>query len=212
MQEKSLELNKEVSRLQANIADVTAAAMYPTSPFGGIIQRVYVRAGQLVTPGTPLAEISATKDATSALVDVPENILKNISPIDSSTLYIGNKSFDTRPTFVPTEATNGSLFTIVYPIPDTLRNLVSDGEYVQILIPVGNTDTTAAIPFIPLDAIYQTQDSNYVLLDQKNKAVVQKVSIGSVFGSFVEITQGLASGDMIILNRNIITGDRVKTE
>lgn len=212
IQEKSLELNLEVSRLQANIANINAAQMYPTSPFAGTVQRVYVRIGQQVSPGTPLAELSATDAAVSALVNVPENVIRNISLLDSSMLYIGSKSFDIRPAFIPTEATNGSLYTIIYPVPESLRTQVSDGEYIRIVIPVGKTDTSAAVPFIPLDSIYQTQDSSYVLLDKKNKAVVQKVNTGSVFGNFVAITQGLNSGDLLIVNRNIIAGDPVKAE
>src|SRR5258708_13353648 len=56
LQEKSLELNKEVTKLQADMADITAATMFPASPFAAIIERFYFRVGQLVIPGTPLAQ------------------------------------------------------------------------------------------------------------------------------------------------------------
>jgi len=210
IQEKSLELNKEVSKLQADIADVYAAAMFPSSPFSATVERVYVRIGQVVSPGTPLAEISASDPHTSAIVDLPGNIVKNISSLSAATVYIGNTSVAVRPAFIPTESTNGFLYSLIYPLPDFLNVKITDGEYVRIDIPLGQPDTSAAVPFIPLDAIYQTQDSNYLMLVKNNKAVVQKVLIGNIFGSFSEITHGLKSGDQVILDRNVIAGDNVK--
>ncbi len=209
IQEKSLELNKEVSRLSADMADINAASMFPSSPFAATIERVYVRVGQVVTPGMPLAEISASDPRTSAIVDLPENIARNISTLDASNMYINNESNLVRPAFVPTEPTSGSLFSVIYPIPDALVTQVSDGEYIRIDIPVGNINTSGAVPFIPLDAIYQTQDSSYLIIAKNGKAVVQKVTVGNIFGSFAEITGGLHSGDQVILDRNVIAGDKI---
>lgn len=209
IQEKSLVLGKEVSKLQAEIADITAATMFPVSPFAGTVERVYVRLGQQVNPGTPLAELSASDPKNMAIVDVPEAIARKISSLDPSTLYVGKRSYDILPAFIPSEATDGSLFSIMYPLPDDSNTKLSDGEYLTIDIPVGHADTLASVPFIPLDAIYQTQDSNYVFISSNKTATVRAVSIGQIFGNFAEITSGLRSGDEVILNRNIIAGDKV---
>lgn len=209
IQAKSLELNREVTKLQADIADINAAAMFPVSPFAGTVEKIYVRIGQQVSPGTPLAELSATDPHASVIVLVPEAIARNISPVDSNTLYAGGQSYSVRPAFISTQATDGPLFSIVYPIPDTLTTKVSDGEYMTIDIPVGHTDTSAAVPFIPLDAIYQTQDSNYLLIDHGGHAAVRQIAVGQIYGSYAEITQGLQSGDLVILDRTVIAGDRI---
>jgi hypothetical protein len=33
-----------------------------------------------------------------------------------------------------------------------------------------------------------------------------------VYGRYIEITSGISSGDQVILNRNVVNGDRVTTE
>lgn len=212
IQEKTLDVNLEISKLQAAMTEVSAEAMLPTSPFAGTVQRVYVRTGQNVSSGTPLLEVSAANTIASAIVDVPEEIAKKISPVEDSFLIVNTTSYTLRPAFIPTEATNGPLFSIVFPLPETLTDKLSDGEYVSLSIPVGYSDTSAAVPFIPLDAIYQTQDSTYVLLYQSGKAIVKKVTVGNVLGDFAEVMSGLSSGNQVILNRNVIAGDNVQPE
>jgi len=89
---------------------------------------------------------------------------------------------------------------------------VSDNSYVAIDIPIGTTNTSAAVPFIPLDAIYQTQDSTYVLVIKNGKAVAQKITTGDIFGNFAQITKGLGDRDQIITDRTIIAGDKVAAQ
>ncbi|HEV2339709.1 MAG TPA: HlyD family efflux transporter periplasmic adaptor subunit [Patescibacteria group bacterium] len=211
VQEKTLELNKEVSKLQADVADITAAAMYPASPFAGIVQRIYVHIGQQISPGTPLAEVSSTNQHATAIVSVPKDIAQKISKLDASTLFIDNNSYSLRPTFVSTEATDGSLYVLTYSLPDNSIPSVTDGEYIKVDVPIGATDTSSAVPFIPIDAIYQTQNTNYVLVVVDKKATAREVSLGNVFGSYVEINHGLHAGDQVILERNVVTGDSVIT-
>ena len=213
IQQKALDLNKEVSGLQSNLAQVNADTMLPASPVDGIVERVFVRPGQQVIPGTELAVITAKEGSaqTIAVVDVPQEIAQNISRLEPSNIYLNGKSYNSKPFYVSTDATNGLLYSVFYNIPTNESAIVTDGQYVDVDIPIGSINSEATIPFVPIDAVYQTQDSNYLLLDENNKAVTRKVSLGNVFGSFVEITDGLYSGDQIIVNRNVIAGDNVTT-
>jgi RND family efflux transporter MFP subunit len=211
LQEKTLELNKEVTQLQANLAEVSAATMYPASPFAGTVQRIYVRVGQLVSPGTVLAEISGTDASTQAIVTVPATVAQQISKIEPTIIHIGNQTYSVRPTYISTEATDGALYTITYPIPDDAKAITTDGDYVNVDIPVGMANTSAAVPFVPLDAIYQTQDKNYLLVVKNGKAETREVTLGNVFGSYAQIETGLNPGDQVILDRSIVAGDKVTT-
>src|SRR6266568_1001208 len=213
IQEKALELNKEVSGLQSELAQVNADTMLPASPVNGVVERVFVRPGQQVTPGTELAIITANEDSaqTIAVVDVPQQIAQNISRLETSDMYLNGKAYQLKPFYISTDATNGLLYSVFYTIPTDRTSLVTDGQYVNVDIPVGPVNSGATVPFVPIDAVYQTQDSNYLLIDENNKAVTRKVTLGNVFGSFVEITDGLHMGDQIIVDRNIIAGDKVTT-
>jgi multidrug efflux pump subunit AcrA (membrane-fusion protein) len=213
VQEKSLELNKEVTGLQAQLAEVNADTMLPASPVDGVVERVFVYPGQQVSSGTELAVISSDENSsqTIAVVDVPAQIAQSVSIVEPSILTIGNNTYQIRPFYVSTDATDGLLYSIFYTIPTAATNLVTDGQYTNIAIPIGSSKTEAAIPFVPIDAVYQTQDSNYLLVDEDNKAVSRKISLGDVFGSYVEVTNGLELGDQVILDRNILAGDKVTT-
>ncbi len=209
IQEKTLELNKEVTRLQAVLAEVNAAVMHPTAPLPGTVQRIYVREGQAVSPGTPLLLLSGNSEAVTAVALVSENIAKNVSFIENSTLYFGSHAYDEFPFFVSTEATDSQLFSIQFTVPTNFINQVADGEFISVTIPLGYPNTNSAIPFVPLDALYQSQEQAYLFVVNNGKAVSRVVNIGQVFGRYAEISSGLKSSDQVILNRNIIAGDLV---
>ncbi|MGH7203211.1 MAG: biotin/lipoyl-binding protein [Candidatus Levyibacteriota bacterium] len=216
IQDKALELNKEVSGLQAALAQVSADTMLPATPVSGTVERVFVRVGQQVSPGTELATITASDDAddpqTIAVVDVPQQIAQNISKLENSDIHLAHSDIHLKPYFVSADATDGLLYSIFYTIPTDDAKLVTDGQYLNVNIPIGSVNTGSTVPFIPIDAVYQTQDANYLLLDKNNKAVSQKVTLGNVFGNFIEVSNGLHSGDQVILDRNVVEGDSVKTQ
>jgi multidrug resistance efflux pump len=213
IQTKALELNKEVTGLQSELAQVSADTMLPASPVDGVVERVFVHPGQLVSPGTELAIVSANEGSaqTIAVVDVPQQIAQDISHLEPSIVYIGGKSYQIKPYYISTDATNGLLYSIFYTIPTDRTSLVTDGQYINVDIPVGSINSGATVPFVPIDAVYQTQDSNYLLIDVNGKAVTRQVTLGNVFGSFVEVTDGLHLGDQVITDRNVIAGDKVTT-
>lgn len=209
LQQKALELGLEVSRLQLVLAQINEAVNFPASPFNATVQRVHVKVGQTVTPGTLLLTLSANEDPITAVVSIPQNLSSAVSTIRPSTLYLGDQTIDLNPTFVSTEATDGTLYSVFYTIPDSFSKDLTEGGNIAVDIPIGLSQSTSGIPFIPLDSIYQNTDKSFVLIVQGGKAVSKIVSLGNVFGKFVEVKSGLSVNDQIILNRNILAGDKV---
>ncbi len=212
IQDKSLDLGLEVSRLQAALAGVNASLYFPASPFTGTIQRIYVKEGENVNPGTPLMTISATVDPITAVVSLPQNLASAVSSIEPSTLYIGDQTISLNPTFVSTEATDGTLYSVIYTIPDSYSKDLTEGGSVSVDIPVGIDNPQSSIPFIPLDSVYQSADIASVLVAQGDKAVSKNIVLGNLFGSFVEVKSGLNSDDQIILDRNVLSGDKISIQ
>lgn len=212
LQEKSLDLSREVSRLQLQVAQISEAMMFPSSPFPGTVQRVFVKVGQAVQPGTPLVLFSQAveDDPIVAIAYVPKRIKDAVSTIEPSVLSFDNTSYEAYPSFVSQEAIQGNLYGIYYPIPDTFNRDLTDKGHITVSIPIGSYDTSAVIPFIPIDAVYQSQTNAYVFLNKNSIATDQIVTLGTVYGSYVEVKSGITSGDEIILDRNIITGDYVQ--
>lgn len=212
IQEKTVALNKEVAKLQVNLAYVNEAIMYPSSPFAGTVERINVRIGQSVSPGAVLATITATTIESTAVLFVPQNVALVVEQGEPSYLIINGKSVAVTPYYVSSQATDGQLYTVYYDIPDAEQKNITDGEFITVKVPLGKANTTAAAPLIPIDAVYQTQDKTFVLVVNKDKAESRTITSSEVFGGYVQIESGLKSGDQIILNRNVIAGDKVKIQ
>ena len=75
IQEKALNMSLEVARLSYNMALVNEANMYPSTPFAGTVNKIFVHIGDTVNPGTVLANISGVSQHVEIVVSVPENIV-----------------------------------------------------------------------------------------------------------------------------------------
>lgn len=209
VQEKALELSKTSAQIQANLAGVNAALMYPASPCAGRVERIHVKAGQSVQPGTVIATIGGLNEQMTAEVLIPREIAMTLSRSEPSIITQGAKSIQAKPYYISEDATNGQLYSALYTIPEDTYTQFTDGEYIAIELPVG-TSTTTTIPFIPIDSVYQTQDATYVYVLNGNKVVNKKIALGTIFGKYAEVSGGLRNGDSIVLTRNVVAGEQVK--
>lgn len=212
LQEKVLLLTREIAGLQVALSRINEQLMFPAAPFRGVIQRVFVKEGQSVNPGTPLFALAqvAEDDPITAVAFVPQNVAQKVSFIEPSILHIGNTDYSVYPSFVSSEAVQGALFAIYYPIPENYNQSLTDKGYITVSVPIGYPDTGSVFPFIPLDSIYQTTDSSYVFVYQKGTVVTRTVELGQVYGSFVEVKSGLLNKDQIIVDRTVLEGEKVQ--
>lgn len=212
LQEKMLGVNKEAARLQLQLAQVTEALMYPSSPISGVVQRIFVHEGDVVSPGTQLAVVSQNdgKDSTVAVAYVPADIAGKISKAEDSILTAGEKQVKESPYFISGDAVTGNSYAVYYTVPDDFAGILTDRGYMDIEIPIGYADTTAAAAYVPIDSVYQSESEAYLFVDEKKKAKSRRVELGNVYGGFVEVKKGLRDGDQVILTRNVVDGDGVE--
>lgn len=209
VQKKALELSLEVSRLQLQLAQIQESTMFPSAPISGVIERIYVTPNQSVTPGTPLLLLHGAQTA-KVVAKVPPDIAQKASYTQPSKIYIGSKTFSRVPMYISTEATDGTLYSVIYSLPDNTQNNITDKSFVKVDLPVGLPSTGISDPFIPIDAVYQSQSSSYIFLSQNGKAQLKTVTLGNVVGDYVEVLSGISTGDKIILDRTVVAGDKVK--
>ncbi|MDQ3008173.1 MAG: hypothetical protein M3Q81_01100 [bacterium] len=214
LQEKSLTLTKDISHLNLKLARINESLMYPAAPCAGTVERVYVTVGQSVTPGTLIATIKADQGENTAFVQVTSDVAKRISMTEPSQLTVGTQQIELYPRFVSSEATDGSLHTVLYDIPADFSTLLTNSELLPVKIPVGSKAISLDTVIVPLDAIYQTQDKAFVTTatqnsDGENVAKTMEVTLGQVSGSFVQVLSGLSAQDKVITSRNVQDGDLV---
>lgn len=210
LQEKALNLNREVSKIQYNLALVQEGNMHPAAPFSGIVERVYVQVGQDLSSGDLIATLSNTTVNATAILRAPREIAQSISRVEASIFHINGKTIALTPTYVSTVPTDGQLYSIIYNLPVGIAKTITDQQYLPVEVPVGYSDTNSVVPFVPIDTVYESQNEATVYVVENKKAVARKVTVGSLYGQYVEITSGLKNGDQVILDRNVVNGDNVK--
>ena len=210
LQQKSLDLNKEVSALSLKLSQVMEAQMYPVAPFEGTIEKVHVRLGQSVNPGTSLVTIANPNQKVTVVVLAPLGISRNISKIEPSYLKINGQRFETKLINISTEATDGSLYSVIFGVPEEAQKSLADKSFVALEVPIGYDVSGNTTPFIPLDSVHQTQEKAFVFVNNNGSVKNQEITLGQVQGSFVEVKEGLLTPTEIILNRNVVAGDKVK--
>lgn len=205
LQEKSLELGIDVARLQLELVRIAESAHYPSSPVSGTIEAIHVSANDLVSPNQLLFTVK--KPETS--ITIRSNVSKSIALLADHTkdakVKINGVEYNAKLEYVPLVPTSQTLYTLVYAVNEPVY--VAKGTNVTISIPLGVSESDSI--YIPLDALHISQSQNIVYVSQDNKAVAREVSMGNIAGSLIEITNGLSTGDDVILSRNVIANDEI---
>jgi multidrug efflux pump subunit AcrA (membrane-fusion protein) len=213
IQDKALDLSKDLALLNLRIAQINEALMYPASPCPGTVERVYVKIGQNVTPGTVLATIRGDDNTASAVALVSAEVAQSASRLMASTAQINGQPVLLQTRYISQEPTDGSLHAITFSVPDEVASLVTNESFIQVELPVGVGLSSSNAIYIPLDAVYQSQAGATVFIAEKDgdqtKAKSRSVTLGQVFGRFVEVIDGIQTGDQVIINRNVIQDDIV---
>lgn len=209
LQERALKTTLDVAGLQLRMAQINEASMFPSTPFSGTVNKIFVHVGDSVNPGTPLAQISGNSQHAEVVVYVPENIAANVSSFEASTLYFDNQTIHLTPTFISKDATSGTLYSIIYDLGDLSISNLTDQAYIEVSVPIGVAKTTNEDPFVPLDAVVQTQEEAFIYVDENGVARAKKITLGQIQGGYVEALTGVPQNAVIILDRNVIEGDKV---
>ncbi len=216
LQEKSMVLTRDISELNYKLARVSESMMYPSSPCPGVVERVHVKVGQSVAPGTLIATIKAEAGENTAIVLVPRDTAKQITLSEPSEFQVGQRRVMVYPRYISTEATDGTLYSILYSIPAQYGLNLTNGTSIPVSVSIGSSKVVDDNLFIPLDSVYQTQDKAYVYIVKKDgeKTLADSVDVGlgEVQGRFVRVNSGITSSDSVIVSRSVQEGEEVRME
>ncbi|MFC1790100.1 efflux RND transporter periplasmic adaptor subunit [Patescibacteria group bacterium] len=211
MQEKSLDLNKEITLLQLRLTQIQESLSFPPSPVSGIIQKVHVKTNDFVSPGQPLFTIQALNQESAKIsILVSADIAQKVSTLEKCKLYLDQEVVKITPSFISSEATDGTLHTIVFYLPEAYSNQVTSSSFIKVDLPLGISQSGTTIPVIPIDSVYQTNQKAFVFVSEDGQAKSKEIQLGEILGQFVTITSGLDGNFSIITDRYVIDGDLVK--
>ncbi len=194
-----------VAQIRAQLADRVVRA-----PFSGVLGLRQVSPGALVTPGTPIATLD---DISRVYVDfpLPESQLSRVGP---------GQRVDARAVAYPEQRFEGTVQTVDARIDPATRAVQVRADLPNpqrllrpgMLINVEISGTTRSALLLPEIAVTQVGRDSYVYRVGNGDAVEQvKVGLGSRSAGKVEIVEGLATGDRVVVDGTgkLKPGDRI---
>lgn len=211
VQEKALDMGKKVSGLSLTLAQIQASLMYPASPVTGTVERIHVVFGQNVAPGTLIATVFQPENQIIATAFVPQSLAPLVSQSAMSQITLSNgQTIEIAPRFVSSQATDGQLFSVLYEIPSNYENKIADQEFLSVSIPISEIGQVSDQRIlVPLDAVYQSPSGASVFVIKEGKAEEKPIITGQIIGASIEVLDGVSKEDHIILDRTVVSGDRV---
>ncbi|HYD35687.1 MAG TPA: HlyD family efflux transporter periplasmic adaptor subunit [Vitreimonas sp.] len=209
LQLKQAQINQEVSALSLQLAKINEASTRVVAPFSGTIEKVYVNPGQYVTPGTPVAKIKG--DANLSLqISVAGAVASRIDAQQDLIVVLNDREFVVPITHVSSTPINGQLFEVLAVLPAEYQEFIPEESAVAVTLPLYTQTLIEGNSFLPLDAIFVTNNGSYVLVAENGRAVKKVIETGEIVGSTVEIKTGPLPNDIVILDRRVLEGEAVE--
>jgi RND family efflux transporter MFP subunit len=201
---------QEIEMARAQVAQAQAGAVFArlqlanatiTAPFDGTVTRRFVDPGQLVSvmPGAGMVATVAQIDPVYVNLDVSETDLARVKPGQHVSLRVD--AYADR-LFAGTVREVGlaadprvRVFRVKVAVPNP-DHVLKPGMFARGQITVGRHDDALVIP---RDAIASDSGQASVFIADAGKARLRKVRLGMTSGPVVEVLEGLAKGDAVIV-------------
>jgi RND family efflux transporter MFP subunit len=181
------------------------------APFAGVITRRYVDVGDLIDmSGKPLFTLSQT-DPLRVYVNVPQSsaqLVKPGQPVVVTQGELRGQSF--KGTVARTAAsidTGTRTMQVEIALPNPNGTLLP-GAYVQVALPLSATQAM----LVPTNALlFRAEGARVAVVDANGRVTLKAVTLGRNYGETVEVLDGLAADQRLVLNPSdsLADGDQV---
>lgn len=182
-----------------------------TAPMSGVIRRLDAKPGLLLAAADPVAEI-LQMDQVKAVVGIPESDVAAVRSLDEITITIqalGNRQLTGKKHFLSPSPESSAH---VYRLELALANegaAILPGMFVRADI---IKEERAKALALPLYSIVTRKGEQFIYLEEKGIVRKQMVQLGILEGWMVEVTEGLQTGDRVVIegHRDIEDGQEVR--
>jgi membrane fusion protein (multidrug efflux system) len=208
-----------VVQAQASVQQLTAEVGFETvtAPFAGVITARNYDNGAYLSPPTSttssreMFDIAQT-DLLRVFVSVPQQDATAVQV--GKPVYLVVQNYSNRKFQGMVARTSGALdemtrtLNVELDFPNADGSLYA-GMYGQAHVPVSNAE---GVLLIPSSALLFNAQGTSVALVRDEKVHIQPVSVGRDLGSEIEVTKGLATGDLVITNPGEKLDDNLKVK
>ncbi len=183
----------QLAQLKASREDYIIKA-----PASGTITSLSIEKGEMVTMGTPIATISDL-EGMQVEIKVDEYTIKNVSVGDEVTIHVDALDKDYDGTLVEVDKTatiEGGVSYFNAKVNFTPDDDVKSGMSVEVKVMRVNEPDSISVSQSSLQ--YNDDNTAYVYMKDENGELVKvDVTLGASDGTYVQVTEGLAEGDVI---------------
>lgn len=198
------------SALSTQLTNVSDAVLKPKIFASGTVASIRVKRGDLVTTGQVLATVTTPRGATTLEAFLDPKTVRLFDPTREAVLTIGTETLALLPTYFSQSENENGLFSVLFTLSEAMTKKITNGEYLTLSLPLRHRADTKAL--VPIDALFQDENTASVLVERDGIAVSQTVTVGNLTGSYAEILSGLSETDRIILSRSVIAGDEISVK
>ncbi|MCC5845185.1 MAG: efflux RND transporter periplasmic adaptor subunit [Verrucomicrobia bacterium] len=190
---------KEQARAQMELLEAELRDTRIRAPFSGRLGERMVSVGEFVQPGTPLARLVRT-DPLEVRFEVPERhlgALKEGLRVELQSEAFPDEVYAAEVSFIAPEL---RMSTRTVPVRATVSNektLLRPGMFVRVSLVLDDRPEALVVP----EAAVMQRGTDTVVLrqDEDGRAEERAVRVGLRFDGMMEIREGLAEGDIVVV-------------
>lgn len=220
-------LNVQAAELAVDLRKIQAELRTIKTPISGRIEQLYVTEGDTVSIGTPIALLNGKLDMVLS-IKVSSELSTKIDEKGKALIEIDGESFDSNIDFISSMPVDGGFYEIKVSPSSSLQKKLTLGSSILVKLPLTQElKDNDNVLFIPLDSVFKTSTSEYVLVaknsaesicgqkeesSESNERIVKKCDVVTgeiVGGEQIQILSGLDKDDYIISDRSIIPGQKI---
>ncbi len=188
----------EEIKAEQTILDVQIEKSRITAPFSGILGLRQMSRGAYATPSDVIVELRQISPIKLEF-DVPERYLVKVKKGQELefTIVGSERLFKARVYAIDTQISPTTRTFKVRATSENRDNLLKPGQFAKVTLVTG-VDNRAML--VPTDAVIPILDGKQVYVLNKGRAIARPVQTGNREASRVQITEGLQTGDTVVVS------------
>jgi RND family efflux transporter MFP subunit len=202
--------NLEKAQAALDLANAMLADNTVTAPFDGTVTNLSAVKGESITPLKPIMRIISTEGLV-VKISVPENEIAKVQIGDEAQILI--PALDNRRCkgHILEKNMTSSLLTHSYPVKvliDEKDEAFTPGMIAKVVL---SADVDNGI-VVPANAVLINNDGKFVWVAKDGRATRQNITISGYSGTGVVVSEGLHSGDIVIVEGYQKVSEGMKVE
>ena len=197
----SVKKNQTVSLIERDEVGAVYEPVVVPSTITGLIGRVYLDPGANVTISTPIALV-VNQEKVRIAVDIPERYIGEIYKGQPATLRVDalpGKEFEAKLSIIISVVDSMSRAVAVEFYADNPKGLLKSGMFAKVDITLAKKKDAISISKQSVYTDEATGETYVFIPSTDGKTAVRKnVKTGFINSNFLEITEGLSNGDVIL--------------